>query len=179
MGEEAREHGLKKSLLERLEECYHKAGPPLSQHILPLQINYRCHPILTKLLSDVMYSYPVSCGVSNVFTHPANPQSPCVFHCYSAEKQQSLPFERMMELEAEAVIGQVSKYFEEFPHSNGWKQCSLRDVCIISSNRNMVCIIIAKCTLIAEWFFLQLNLIKKKLPFRQVQLLPSYVVQGM
>ena len=128
LGEEARQHGLKKSLLERLEERYEQIGRPLSQYIQRLGVNYRCHPILTSFLADVMYNYPISCGITNFVIHPANPQSPCVFHCYdvNVNKKSSVSFEALMELEADAIIDQVSKY------------CTYRDVCIISSNRNQV-----------------------------------------
>ena len=139
LGKEARRHGLKKSLLERLEDHYQQIGKPLSQYIQRLGVNYRCHPILTSFLADVMYSYPISCGITNTVCHPSNPQSPCVFHCHSVNKKSSVSFEKLMEFEADAIINQVEKYFSQIPRSNGWRRCSFRDVCIISSNRNQVC----------------------------------------
>ncbi len=186
LGEEARKHGLKKSLHERLEELYEHAGPPLDRFILRLGINYRCHPKLTSLLSETMYNYPVACGVKDALVHPLSPHSPCVFHCYSVDKVSLTgSFEELMRLEANALISQVSKYFGNMPRE--WRQCTHRDICIISPNRSQVSVITTCSACIAcmlhVFFPTQLNLIKRKLSTAQfsnrVQLLPSYVVQGM
>ena len=139
LGSEARKHGLKKSLLERLEEHYYKEGPPLTQYILQLGINYRCHPMLTSLLSSVMYGYDIKSGTASKSVHPASPDCPCVFHYYDVKRITSkYPFENLMEDEADAVISQLWKYFEIFPPSRQRRGFAYKDVCIISSNRNQV-----------------------------------------
>ena len=138
LGHEARKYGLQKSLLERLEEKYKEFGYSASKYLKQLGLNYRCHPTLTSLLSNIMYDHPIQPGRVPKNEHPGSKGSPCVFYCSDVNDSSisTAQFEDSMLCETDAVISQLKFYFEQWPRR--WKNTTLRDVCIISSNRSQV-----------------------------------------
>ena len=87
LGEEAREHGLKTSLLERLKLRYKAIGEKTKYLQTNLMENYRCHRDILKFASDMFY---MSCvkpsAVTSSITVPYGFPYPLVFVCTSMEE---------------------------------------------------------------------------------------------
>ena len=60
LGEEAREHGLKYSLLERLYDIYQSYGGYAQDYIVKLNVNYRCHQDIMKIPNKLFYDNKVN-----------------------------------------------------------------------------------------------------------------------
>ena len=180
----ARENGLKMSLLERLEKRYYEIESSVLFPLVQLDINYRCHPAITTLLSNVVYKYQIQSGLPPSKGHAEANYCPCIFYCSDVTKDPSIldPL-HSMHIEADAVVSQVKKFFSTGKWPNSWKDFTLRDVCIMSSFRTQVsesCIVWI-LLLFYMYCYFQLNIIRKRLKdsiFRHVTLLPSYAIQG-
>lgn len=129
LGDIARENGLKMSLLERLERRYDEIGVAL--HLIHLDVNYRCHPMLTKFLADVVYKYPITSAV-NCSTRT---DCPCLFLC--CHINSDVPSNASaMEIEAKAVISWLEKLESEakVPKDKIFED----NICVVSSVRKQV-----------------------------------------
>ena len=135
MGDIARDNGLKISLLERLERRYDEIGG--ERYLIHLDVNYRCHPMLTKFLSDVVYKYPIKSSADHESLVKV---CPCFFyycHTISEVSEAATPSLSVhaMEAEAKAVISWLKKLesqTKEFEIKNE------TDVCVVSSFRKQV-----------------------------------------
>ena len=124
------------SLLERLERRYDEIGGVL--HLIHLDVNYRCHPMLTKFLADVVYKYPIKSADNyskkeHLFDVAV---CPCFFYC--CHINSDVPSDRhAMETEAKAVVSLLEEHeFQtEVPKFDD-------NVCIVSSVRKQVSIVI-------------------------------------
>ncbi|XP_019848953.1 PREDICTED: uncharacterized protein LOC109580354 isoform X2 [Amphimedon queenslandica] len=153
LGDIARENGLKMSLLERLERQYDEIGGTLP--LIHLDVNYRCHPMLTQFLAEVVYKYPIK-SAANCSTRTA---CPCLFHC--CHINSDVPSNAIaMEIEAKAVISWLEKLESEakIPKDKIFED----NICVVSSFRK------------------QLNIIQKEMKgkFEHVSLKPTYTIQG-
>lgn len=121
---------LKTSILERLERAY-TGNPNLWKWHFKLEKNYRCHPVVTRFLSNVMYGTPI--GVHDDPDH-TNVKCPMVFHCSDVSKNVSSVsgFEKILHEETDEVIKQAKTYLRQH------QQIPCKDCCIISSNRSQV-----------------------------------------
>lgn len=133
LGDIAREYGLKTSLLERLERKYDEIGAV--DNLVHLNINYRCHPNITKFLASTVYKYPITSALTSTKEHPKAIKCPIFFYCSHINDDVSCDRE-VMKVEAKAVVEQVKRFFEKWPDS--WKDSTLKDVCIVSSVRTQV-----------------------------------------
>ena len=128
---------------------YREIGGPLLQYTGELNRNYRCHPEITRLLSDLLYSDPIADSKisRNVVTHPLAP-FPCVFYCSDcyklaetaeggrSRKRMDEATKQMFEKDTNAVLHELKFYFEKWPEE--WKKIEIRDVCVVSASRSQV-----------------------------------------
>ena len=134
--------------MERLWKLYREIGGPLLHYTGELNRNYRCHPEITKLLSNLLYKDrdPIADSKLSkcVVTHPRAP-FPCVFYCcskFAVESDADSSKKKMNEKDANvhvhAVVFQLKFYFEKWPEE--WRKIgfNMKDVCIISASRNQV-----------------------------------------
>ena len=137
--------------MERLWKLYREIGGPLLQYTGELNRNYRCHPLITKLLSDLLYTDPIADSKISrtVVTHPLAP-FPCVFYCSDcceiseaagggrSRKRMDEAAKQMFEKDANGVIHELKFYFGKWPEE--WKKIGIeiRDVCIVSGSRSQV-----------------------------------------
>ena len=146
LGDIARDNGLKISLLERLERRYDEIGGEC--YLIHLDVNYRCHPMLTKFLSDVVYKYPIKSAAAE-----SSPEGwffdaeacPCLFYCCHifedvSEAATVAANLNAMEAEAKAAISWLEKLEPETKEpSEDNNEGTLEDnVCIVSSFRKQV-----------------------------------------
>ena len=127
------------SLLERLEKRYYETESSILFPLVQLHINYRCHPAITTLLSNVVYKYQIHSGLPPSKGHVEANYCPCIFYCSDVTKDPSIldPL-HSMHIEADAVVSQVKKFFSTGKWPSSWKKFSLRDVCVMSSFRTQV-----------------------------------------
>ena len=125
----ARDNGLKVSLLERLEKKYDEIGSSALCYCIKLYINYRCHPVVTSLLCDILYKYPLESSLS---PSKQSLDCPCVFYCSTVTDDLTFDSSDFMDIEADAVVSQLKSCFQN------WKQSTLKDICIMSSFRTQV-----------------------------------------
>ena len=137
--------------MERLWKLYWEIGGPLLQYTGELNRNYRCHPEITKLLSNLLYSDSITDSKisRSVVTHPLAP-FPCVFYCSDccklaeateggrSRKRMDEATKQMFEKDADAMLHEIKFYFEKWPEE--WRKIGIkiRDVCIVSASRNQV-----------------------------------------
>ena len=134
LGDEAREHGLKSSLLERLL-CLYKTFP---HHIslnycATLVTNYSCHSEILALPAKLFYpDSPLKCKVPETVTHP-NARYPLLFVCSSLDEEVQATDSVTNDSEAKILLQQVSRFTESWPGS--W---DAKDFCIITQTRSQV-----------------------------------------
>lgn len=105
-------------------------------HLVHLNVNYRCHPLLTKFLANTIYKYPIkSSKVTSTNLHPKASKCPCFFHCCHLKSNTPATEEEVMAKEAEAVVGQIKEFFDKWPEYH----FSFDDVFVVSSARSQVC----------------------------------------
>ena len=127
------------SLLERLEKRYDEIESSVLFPLVQLDINYRCNPAITTLLSNVVYKYQIQSGLPPSKGHTEANNCPCIFYCSDVTKDPStLDSSHSMHIEADAVLSQVKKFFSTGKWPNSWKDFTLRDVCVMSSFRTQV-----------------------------------------
>lgn len=134
LGEEARENGLKYSLLERLQALYQKYGGCALRHMVSLNTNYRCHEDVMKIPNELFYESKIKSHPQDAFPHHMAAY-PLVFVC------SSLTSEVNHELEAQLLLKEV----ERFVISNwpvNWGKKDPRKVCIVTPSRTQVLYIV-------------------------------------
>ena len=140
LGDEARDNGLKLSLLERLHGIYN--SPPFKHysetHCATLLNNYRCHGALLSLPSYLFYnSALVTKAQSSAQLHPMCADFPLHFICSSLDDEILEVKEGTNELEAEILLSEVTKYISSWPVEWGC-HVNLSSVCIITATTNQV-----------------------------------------
>ncbi len=131
LGDEARENGLKTSLLERLYERYRTSQVAL-QSCAKLLTNYRCHSRILDLSSRLFYESSLKCHVPDSIAHPSA-RYPLQFICLS---DTEAPVVIPNELELKVLIEQVAQCFRHWPVL--WKEKDLKKVCIVTPTRGQV-----------------------------------------
>ena len=136
LGEEARDNGLKYSLLERLQILYNRIGGAALKYICYLNTNYRCHKDIVKIPNKLFYKTEfILTTYSDASAHP-HPQAghPLLFVCCPSDRTGMFLLEKM-------------KYFlSHWPE--GWGEKNLGKACLMTSNRTQV--IKIKCMTLYE-----------------------------
>ena len=132
LGEEARENGLKFSLLERLCKLYRSRDlAHAAQHyMLNLNINYRCHADIMRLPNSLFYSNRIIPYPIDALSHPMAPY-PFIFVC------SSLDYDVEPWLEARVLL----KYLQDLvikSWPDTWGSRDLSDVSLITASRTQV-----------------------------------------
>ena len=110
---------------------------------LHLGRNYRCHLKLTYLLNMTMYKCHIESKQIEKCDHPAFKNRPCIFHCCDVnEDTSSLSEKETMKNESNAVVQQLEEFLWEWPDTESWNKYAYEDVCVISSNRSQVSIMV-------------------------------------
>ena len=130
LGEEARKHGLKTSLLERLKYRYSAIGERTQYQQANLVENYRCHKDIISFASQMFYKSCVrpSTVTSNI-SIPYGFSYPLVFVCTSLRQSRKCEFSSN-EHEADILLNMLSENIAK----SGMKM-----VCVMSSSRGQVC----------------------------------------
>ena len=139
LGDEAREHGLKLSLLERLHQKYRdeKLAEFSMKHTASLLTNYRCHHALLSLPSYLFYdSALVTAAKSATCLHP-KAGFPLHFICSSLADDIKKIKDSKNELEASLLLKEVLKYIDEWPTLE-WEDKDPQKVCIMAATANQV-----------------------------------------
>jgi len=135
LGDEARKHGLKQSLLERLHSHYSELGEMARGHIVELKTNYRCNKEIMKVPNQLFYGGGLTACPINAEPHPSFPH-PLVFVC------SSLTTKVDHELEAKILLRIVhEKIVNDWP-TQVWGKKELNEVGLIASSRPQVKLII-------------------------------------
>ena len=138
-GEEAREHGLKYSLLERLYDLYRSYGGHAQDYIVQLSVNYRCHQDIMKIPNKLFYDNKVNPQPPGVQgQHPdaqAHPDIsyPLVFLCTSMGSESY----------ADTEANELLKYLHNVVITkwpDQWGVKNLKEVSIIAASRTQVCL---------------------------------------
>ena len=130
LGKEARENGLKYSLLERLQILYKKCGDQALDHMVSLNTNYRCHPDIVNIPNQLFYKNEIKPCPLNAHQHPAA-TFPLIFICSSINSTTD------DELEAQLILQQVEKFAVHSWPSN-WGERDLTKVCLVTASRTQV-----------------------------------------
>ena len=129
LGEEARENGLKVSLLERLKALYQSIGAKANSHQANLMKNFRCHKLILEFASKMFYRSTVK--PSHVTLHIQSPHGfpfPLVFVCTSVNKIDNYD-QSVNEQEAVNLMDMLRQHHRE---NRG------RQICVMSSSRAQV-----------------------------------------
>ena len=127
LGEEARKHGMKTSLLERLQVIYNNIGDRAKEYMLSLDVNYRCHKDIIAIPKELFYSDSIIPSAMDAKTHPHAP-FPLVFVCSSLTHKVDLDFE------ARLLLDEASKYISPWPKEWGGRQM----VCVVTPSITQV-----------------------------------------
>ena len=129
LGEEARENGLKVSLLERLKALYQSIGDKANSHQASLMSNFRCHKLILEFASQMFYKSTVK--PSHVTSHIQSPHGfpfPLVFVCTSVKDIDNYD-QSVNDREAMNLMDMLQQHLNE---NRG------RQVCVMSSSRAQV-----------------------------------------
>lgn len=132
LGTEARENGLRHSLLERLKMEYEKLGGRAREYSLTLNINHRCHSDI--LAIPVTLFYGPMWTKANAIPHPSA-QHPLIFVCSSMSLASNTDLD---ELEANLLLTQAMKYVSETTWPREWGLYDPKTICIATSTRAQV-----------------------------------------
>ncbi len=138
LGEEARDNGLKVSLLERLLKRY-GTSPVALPLCAKLRTNYRCHRGILNLCSKLFYDSSLKCHVPNDIAHRSCP-FPLMFFCTS-ENEFAVGTISPPDKELEAVVDQAVQCIQHWPDS--WGPKDLSEVSIITPSRSHVSLVTA------------------------------------
>ena len=133
LGEEARENGLKYSIQERLENLYMSKdlAETAASHIFHLNVNYRCHGKIMKILNNLFYKNEITSSPVNAKCHPMAPY-PLLFLCSSLSGQME-PWN-----EARIVLNILQNLVIENWPKEEWGHKKLSDVSVIAASRTQV-----------------------------------------
>lgn len=136
LGEQSREKGFSRSLLERLEECYTRSGKSALSYTAKLVTNYRCHPDILSLAEKLFYSDSLKSVVPAKSTHPDAP-FPLVFVC--SDLKTPKPSENPVnESEAAIIIEQLQRFAPGWPQDRWGAKLDPKQICLMSPSRTQV-----------------------------------------
>ena len=139
LGDIARKHGLKSSLLERLQNHYKKIGEQATILQATLQTNHRCHVDILEFASQLFYNSSVreSPKSKKIKSHPDFPYS-LVFIC-SSEKEIRNYEHNVNTDEAQLLLSTLHKILTRWQEAD--KNADVQNgICIVSSSRGQVSI---------------------------------------
>jgi len=123
LGEEARENGLKYSLLERLQARYKECGGCALQYMITLNTNYRCHIEVLKIPNQLFYE-------GKIKTFPliasANTLYPLKFVCSGLSAN--------LNHEAKLILEEIGNYVSQ--HRTTYQE--LQNICMVTASRPQV-----------------------------------------
>lgn len=132
LGDEARENGLKLSLLERLQLVYDSIGDPAKDYSKTLSTNYRCHKNILAIPQQLFYS-GLRSKARKSDLHPQAPY-PLLFVCSNLTSDVCSP-----EVEAKVLLEQVDFFVKHWPgRSSSWGDCNLQKIAVVTSTRSQV-----------------------------------------
>lgn len=135
LGQEASQHGLALSLLERLQRCYANSGAPAAVcYTSSLNTNYRSHRAILKLAEELFYKIPMTCTVPESSTHPSTPY-PLIFVCSSIDEAVTAVSQAYNEGEALITLQQVVDLMRSWPVGG---PTSPQELCLVSPHRSQV-----------------------------------------
>ena len=129
LGEEARENGLKVSLLERLKALYRSIGDKTNFQQANLMNNFRCHKLILEFASKMFYKSTVK--PSPVTSHIQSPHGfsfPLVFVCTSVKEIDNYD-QSVNDEEAMNLMDMLQQHIRE---NRG------HQICVMSSSRAQV-----------------------------------------
>ena len=132
LGEEARENGLKFSLLERLQILYRECGGLALNHMVSLDTNYRCREELIQIPNELFYESKIKTNTSSEML-PSSYPYPLKFVCSSITEETDPECEAMLLLEET----------RQFIASS--RGCPVDEICAVTASQTQVCSSIAKC----------------------------------
>lgn len=141
LGDEAREHGLKISLLERLYSIYD--SPDLREvseaHCATLLTNFRSHHALLSLPSYLFYGSALDTVADATSSLHPDAHYPIHFVCSDLDEEIIKVTESQNWREVSVVLAEVKKYVDEknWPIAE-WGQRNLKDICIMAATANQV-----------------------------------------
>ena len=138
MGEEAREYGLKTSLLERLHALYTKEEKNTSHLCATLLTNYRCHRALLALPSYLFYDSTLITNRNSKKQPKLHPLTFCPLHfiCSSLDDTVVEVKESTNDREAILILDKAVEVVDNW--SQEWDDIRQRPVCIMSTTSNQV-----------------------------------------
>ena len=132
LGDEARENGLKLSLLERLQLLYDSIGGPAKDYSVTLSTNYRCHRDILAIPHQLFYS-GLKCKARKSDPHPRAPY-PLLFVCSNLTSDVCSP-----KIEAKVLLDQVDFFVKHWPSSNiSWGDFELKKIAVVMSTQPQV-----------------------------------------
>ena len=131
LGEEARENGLKYSLLERLQMLYEKCGGQALDYVVSLNTNYRCHKDIVEIPNQLFYENMIKRPLNAHHDHHPDATFPLLFICSSISSTTD------DELEAQLILQQVEKFAVHSWPSN-WGKRDLTKICLVTASRPQV-----------------------------------------
>jgi len=120
LGEEARENGLKYSLLERLQARYKECGGRALQHMVSLNTNYRCPSEVVKIPNQLFYEGRVK---TSPLIASANNLYPLKFVCSSLSANSNH--------ETELILEEIGNYVSQH-------RTPYREICMVTASRPQV-----------------------------------------
>lgn len=132
LGDEARENGLKYSLLERLQDLYKKCGgeDALEHNMVELNTNYRCHRDIVKIPNELFYGSKIKSRPHEASSHP-KAKYPLLFVC------SSLTSDVDNHLEANVILEQIED-FTIFHWPDRWGEWDLTKICLTTASKTQV-----------------------------------------
>ena len=139
------------SLLERLHTLYDKKENT-SHLCFTLLTNYRCHPALLALPSYLFYESALinSTLEEQSILHPNCNSFPLHFICSSLDTSLDEVTGSTNSKEAGLLLDEAAKYLTDWP--DDWND-KHKQVCIMSTTANQVCIIMIRSRLDHELFY--------------------------
>ena len=138
LGEVPQEHGLSKSLLERLYDLYcSKEYMHVAKfYYANLRTNFRCHRKILDLACQVAYKEPLHCKVPDESVHP-DAKFPLQFVCTSLDFNVQSSKRGINENEVYVALNKASSFLTKWPESV-WGKRNPSEMCFLSPCRAQV-----------------------------------------
>ena len=138
LGEVPQEHGLSKSLLERLYDLYCSQDymDVAKPYCANLRTNFRCHRKILDLACQVAYKKHLYCEVPDESVHP-DAKFPLQFVCTSLDSNIEATESSVNKIEVEVALNKASSFLIKWPE-NVWGKRDPSEICFLSPCRAQV-----------------------------------------